>query len=935
MIPKPLITQLNSGRCFVLIGSGPSTAMGYPSWTKLAEQAVALLPKVGLKGGTHELVSHLMDEWRLPELFDVVADNIGGMHELVNQLRPLLVSRDATGAAYEYLAKWPFRCYLTTNYDDAIEQHLRRLHENYAILNNSQPDLAQIDAHTTERIVKLHGDFDFTDGLVLGQRQYQDFKVGNRSYFREKLKSIFSMVPVLVVGHSLTDPHIALILEQAKELNAFDRPIYMIMADVKAADSRKYREEFNIELLSYDNSDKTHSQLIRLLKLIDRFVIPRTQCASPLLDPPDPNESRLASSLYLFSKGKPHHDRLVTQALSPQVLAISASDADREISFEQIRDCVIPEVLKQDGALQEQLNASVEQLFDLGLVTRTETGVTITPTGLEHFNKVVRSREILESQVYDLLQAKLQETAPGAADEIEMLVSGLRNTIAAVFRQRGLAASSMLFGNSSLDPSDMPELFETIMNSAARVATPELRMVFSEFVMDLLTYPNETQREYIANISQGYFAFHMFGADPDGADVRKKIAQETLWICDSNLLVPLIASECSLSAFSSGLLSQLQHLGINTITTGYFVSETLGHFRWAKNNFNGNGGVTRGEMLGMIRDPNYSGNLFVDGYIAGAAKNKWRSFDEFVEAIGVETIDDLETKLDNLGIRRMDLSQFVGYSDSVLADREQLVAEIIDRRTRQNTLRGGRDQATAEAEALLIIRGIRKGGLSVDGQGYRNAYFLSTSRLLDIMYRGVDGLITWFPDNLFRHLQVLCPQSLDVPRAFDAITSNYYRLGVEVVDQPAYRKFFDPVINEASVTLRREKEHYEAAVAANVHDQQKAAERLEDQFENTPDLDKPRLVAQAGWFVARQETEYRRAAEARAKSAELDKARTISETKQKIGEMEAEFERKRRETAKHEAGRIRNLQNPKHQSKLEKQRNRRNKNKKGGKRGGK
>ena len=44
MIPKQLITQLTSGRCFALIGSGPSIVMGYPSWTKLAQCAIELLP---------------------------------------------------------------------------------------------------------------------------------------------------------------------------------------------------------------------------------------------------------------------------------------------------------------------------------------------------------------------------------------------------------------------------------------------------------------------------------------------------------------------------------------------------------------------------------------------------------------------------------------------------------------------------------------------------------------------------------------------------------------------------------------------------------------------------------------------------------------------------------------------------------------------------
>ena len=38
MFDPDLIRNINLGRCFVLIGSGPSTEMGYPSWERLAKE---------------------------------------------------------------------------------------------------------------------------------------------------------------------------------------------------------------------------------------------------------------------------------------------------------------------------------------------------------------------------------------------------------------------------------------------------------------------------------------------------------------------------------------------------------------------------------------------------------------------------------------------------------------------------------------------------------------------------------------------------------------------------------------------------------------------------------------------------------------------------------------------------------------------------------
>jgi len=114
------------------------------------------------------------------------------MSALADRLRPSLKRQLETGHVYEFLARWPIRCYLTTNYDNEIERHLKRIKVNFALLNNSQPDLTQIDAYTNERIVKLHGDLDYVEGLVLGERHYHELRgTGKRLYLREKLKRVF------------------------------------------------------------------------------------------------------------------------------------------------------------------------------------------------------------------------------------------------------------------------------------------------------------------------------------------------------------------------------------------------------------------------------------------------------------------------------------------------------------------------------------------------------------------------------------------------------------------------------------------------------------------------------------------------------------------------------------------------------------------------
>ena len=38
---RELVKTINTGRCFALIGAGPSCSVGFPDWKKLAEGAIS------------------------------------------------------------------------------------------------------------------------------------------------------------------------------------------------------------------------------------------------------------------------------------------------------------------------------------------------------------------------------------------------------------------------------------------------------------------------------------------------------------------------------------------------------------------------------------------------------------------------------------------------------------------------------------------------------------------------------------------------------------------------------------------------------------------------------------------------------------------------------------------------------------------------------
>lgn len=927
--------------------------MGYPSWGKLAEAADAAVSAA--TGGSYDAAEYkkLREQMRYPELFDRAAEDLGGVDALLERLRPLLVGSPRTGRVYQFLARWPFRWYLTTNYDDELEKHLEATGQHFTCLGNGRADLISLNDQTSRVVVKLHGTLASAEGLVLTETQYQAFKVQDSfGYFRDKLRALLSTLPVVVIGHSLADPDLALILEYAQTISAPGRPIYMILADADKATVRKYHDKYNIRIITYSNSDGSHSQLISTLRVIDRFVVPRSGDTIPL-DFPDPRELDVASSLLLYSKlglGA-RVQSFARRALEPQILKVLADAYPSAVTETAIVRDLVPAVVARHPDTPGHVAAALESFAQAGIAVTVGEGVAATPAGKRHYDAIAGHRRILEDQVYGALEAHLRRSVPGmSAEDASRFAGALRRSLIAAFRKRGLATSSLLFRGRPLERDDMADVFESVMNSVVAVDNFEARVAFVEFVMDLLTKPNEAQRAYLASISQGFFAYHLFGQDPDGRRARAALAGETAWVCDSNFLLLLLATECHSHRFAVEAMARMKELGIRPTTTTSFVEEAHYAFRWAQNNCVGEGGGSVEEVYAVTQRLDYYENLFIDGYIRGAALGKWRTFSEYARQLRCGTIESATRCLQQMGIDLKDAQHYHGYT---VADSEAirvLTSEILHERTERGSNRGGQRQARAEAEALHVVRSLRTSRFDV-GKQIRAAYFVSTSRLLDQMY-AADGLITWSPEALYRHLAYMTPADPDPEALFESMASSYYAMGVSVVDDATYSAVFGGIINSSKLEFEKEKVAYLSSLETDVRSQSE----LEERFARTPDIEKPVFVTQMAWAVARSEEAKRigaekrqaelehelsrahqvadegavrraSAAEARARVLEAELAAVKREAAEALERARSEADRKQLETERQAEARERNSRDPAHlRKRLRQAKKKRNKN---------
>ena len=164
-----LLEYLRSGKAWLLVGSGPSTAMGYPSSKALASTAVQMARGVGSVAGSAPFAR---DDYAA--VFDEVADVVG-LGAMIQTLRASLVSQQSESDIYRELARWPIPVYLTTNYDDELQRHLASIDSTYRLYSNSEDHLSLLVPGFAGAVVKLHGDLTSSDGRIFSMQVSNTF----------------------------------------------------------------------------------------------------------------------------------------------------------------------------------------------------------------------------------------------------------------------------------------------------------------------------------------------------------------------------------------------------------------------------------------------------------------------------------------------------------------------------------------------------------------------------------------------------------------------------------------------------------------------------------------------------------------------------------------------------------------------------------------
>ena len=924
MYDERLIRKINQGRAFALVGSGPSTEMGYPSWARLVGEVVKAL-KTGGQMSDEPSYIKFVAERKYAELLSQAERELGSRTALVTLLETLLRPTEAqNGPIYSLLTNWPFCCYLTTNWDDEIDKHLRRRKSFFTTLQNSREDLSRIRHDASHLIVKLHSDLKHPASAVITSADYARLTAGDGKAFRDRLKAIFEMFDVLIVGHSLSDPDVRLILQLAKETASPQHPVFFIAADLTKAEIREYLEQFNVVAMTYDNRDGTHIQLRRLLSFLDKFIIPRHKRIDLAAIPYSAEELEAAQAVALYRRLATVGESELSPVLyvGPLILR-SLFGQDVPLSVEQLVKLSPLSSVANTDAVRIQLPSILESLSTDGLVEHTDSAYKLSTKGITRVTEMLERGKTEEEQAYGQFSVELQSFASSIEPEQQRRMTELlRDTLIKVFKQRGLSIANAIFAGQSLGHDALSDVFSAISSSAASISPPELAVAFMEASEAFLLRPNEPQQRYLASVSQGFFLYHLFGLDPTCAKIRREVFESTIWWCDSSTLLPLLAQGSANYPYAADLFARLQNLKAFTLTTGRLVREVLEHLAWAVRFLEKESLQSPAVLEAATQKGGYKQNLFLDGYIRLSAEGKVSKFSEYVEMVAPYGVTDTGIRkiLSKMAVRVTDADQLVGFQQSDTREIFELVHEISEARERSATLRSSL-QVDAEAEILQIIRRLREGKYKppLEGMQLERTYFLSQSRILDRIPPA--DPVSWTPEVLYRYIISLPGEKLSPDLLQRCLLQEYLGTGIIIIDKERYERFFGPSINAANTTYREERDKYlkEFSTAS--------ASELDAAFEAIPDLEKPFFVQQMGWRMAGKEKLRADEAQQKAKFAATEAAAANQELARLRMQRDANWKRKTEIRERQLAAEERNSRDPKHQRKRDRQAKRRRKRK--------
>ena len=801
MILRQLIDLLNSGEAVSIVGSGVSADAGIPTWNSLFNSVADALDH---EQHNTQAARATATEGKLPEAFDLLAGqtNKSDIHKLIAEL---IQEVSTPGKYHNRLAGWPFRFHVTTNYDHLIEAAAPG---RLVPVGNRGSELHKVAGAGLGFVWHLHGGCKLSSDisqLVVTKSDYDDFYPNSNMV--TGLKTIATAYRCVFVGFGFKDEDLTYVLKAVGRIAHSGRPSFAFIGyEGRSANAKEHqdslRANYNVEVIPYFKKDGNHADLQRVLEGYAPFVVPhsvslRHAGQAPSTYDPVVSSLHIQSSLDIGMSAA--SDGLRKTLVGARVMAhIRANPGRHDDSLETL--------YRSGDPSRSEVLECVETLRESSTVTPSPT-LDLMPEYWTKTKEAEAQLDLTRDQFCGSLRVRILERNPDLDESARERVTDVGSAfLEKLCRERGLGVAQNLATSSVSQASRRTvSLIQHLPDHLAMCTTRAEAFAVVHLVADILTRPTEAEATFSGLLCQAYFGQHLVGASETLAKVDLDLISGTCYMLDASVLVCLLSEGSESHEFSANLIGDLVTRGAILTTTSLFLEETAEHAHWAARLIDNHGEYSQQVIAALRGLGGYRGNQFLLGYFLGSLPDT--NFTEYLgRMLGMDKSASITSKvvadrLKSLGIQSLSFDGWEGFDQDCLVQRETVWQEIDQRRFGQGTYRHKR-QTQAEAEVAIIVDGIRAGKLQPPGAKAQDAFFLSSTRVVDRL-PNLERRICLFPEGLAQWLwssQATSPRHAEL--VFQQLLWELAQGGVEFVDRATLLRRFSGVIEAAETDLQ-------------------------------------------------------------------------------------------------------------------------------------
>jgi hypothetical protein len=882
MFKTDLVNLINEKNTWAFIGNGLAIDSGGPSWKELVTSTLAFLEKpIREELGNDQNFSLSFKNEEYAKCFSRIEYH-AGREKLETAVAGIINGLNSPGNLLRLVASWPFKGYVTTNYDSllekTIEDDIRDL--GWVSVGNSENEIRKVGGDVSRVVWHIHGACQIPSEkskLILTEEDYDELYL-NSSPAIDQLRALLAHSRIVFIGFGFKDPDITHLFKQVKRLTNPARPAFAFLGGITGSnhevERQEYLKKYNIDAIPYRVVDGVHGQLQELLETYGSFILRRSLIFGQP-DRPCPSYNPETTGLLIYNelclKGKEAVSKNVIETLL-KARILARLEYEGSLATESLmedlsaRIKVMGKTPSQDQ-IADFINNTLSGMSANSLIevvrTDTESRIELTKLGRDFIKEHAGISERLDAQFRASLLSRTRPILPKDEAAATRVAKACETFIKECVNRRTLGIAMTRYASTQdFQSYHMVALLQTLPEFMEQLSNTEEAIALTKLTQGVLSKPSVAEEQYMGLSLQAKFGEHLLGYDPDTIQIRISELKNTLFLVDSTTLIAYLARSSVGHETARLLINHLRNMNSYIASTDLLSVEVAEHARYALRKFELNIGLPTIETLKAATGrAGERTNAFLDGFIEEAVRGAVNDFLTYLSQIAVElrgptpcNDENIQEALRSAGINCYSFNEWEGFSPELYYERDVMQNEIARIRQERKNYKHER-QVKAEAEALLIIKGFRNGNFCIESKQTSNAYFISHTRIIDNV-AGYGSSITMRPEFALQWIATINPLSMKELRLLTCnLLSELAERNFDIVDKSKLAILFSPLVN-ASREKRQEEIANHASLISNKYgvDASKA-------FTEPSELDLP-VVMESYFEQAKEElTRLMRAAE--------------------------------------------------------------------------